>query len=65
MKEVVRRKLIYDAQSFADRVRELANASILEIYAPVTLGDFNTMSAMRSFFVSKQTLVSDLIKKYD
>jgi hypothetical protein len=65
MKEVARRRLLHDAQMFSDRVRHLANASILEIYGPITPGDFSSMSSMKAFFASKQNLVSDLIMKYD
>ncbi len=62
-KEIARRKLIYDAQTYADRVRELANRCIVEIYGPVTSNDFNSLSAMRVFFASKQNVIRDLVNK--
>jgi hypothetical protein len=62
-RELVRLRKTYESRTFADRFDALATECIGEIYGPITPKDFNSMSAARGFFASKQNVIRRLTRE--
>jgi hypothetical protein len=61
--EVARLKEHYESPSRADRFYTLASECIREIYGPLEPKDFNSLSAMRGLFASKQCVIRNLLNE--
>jgi len=60
--EIARLREHYESSTRSNRFYKLAAECITEIYGPLEPKNFNSLSATRGFFASKQRVIRDLLE---